>query len=232
MREEQKTTISRAYSLCDKILIERSYRLEASENLQSRLLDQLGMTIRNIQGFIDAAYSTFESTYAKSSSSDDRVDFEVTFMTRSFIDDKITIPAAANRDGRQPRSMVLRKENPDIYSSTVTAHVYEMASPRIVIVEDTASPETQYQELYPNQTDRIKSSIIYPVFSNRNRLLGTVVVHCDKSKFFALEKKKYWSDLLEVFTKKIAYEVIKIEAIDSMAHEKRLEFCVEYRPPY
>src|ERR1700690_2245203 len=93
-KEVQKTTISRAFSLCDKILTERSSRLEADENRQSRLLDQLGMTVKNIQGFIDAAYSTFESTYGKSSSSDERVDFEATFMTKSFIDGKITIPAA------------------------------------------------------------------------------------------------------------------------------------------
>jgi len=232
-KELEKTTISRAYALCDKILTERSHRLESDGNKDTRLLEQLGLSIKNIQGFIDSAYNTFESTYGKSSISSDRIDFEVTFMTRSFVDSYITIPAAANRDGRQPRSMILRKDNPDIYSNTVTASVYKMTSPHMVIIEDTSNPISQYQELYPSQTDRIKSSLIYPVFSNQNRLLGTIVVHCDKNGFFKHDKKKYWVDMLEIFSKKIAYEVLKIEAMHAIAQDTNtINIQAKYVPPY
>jgi hypothetical protein len=125
-------------------------------------------------------------------------------MTKSYIDGFITIPAAANRDGRQPRSMVLRAKNPVIYDDTVTAQVYEETRPRPHIIADTEGEGEDYAELYDDQKERIQSSIIYPVLSDTHELLGTLVVHCNKKDFFSSADARYWTDLLEVFEKRLA----------------------------
>ncbi|MCF1458698.1 MAG: hypothetical protein LPH21_14450 [Shewanella sp.] len=231
--ELQKTTISRAYSLCDKVLIEKSSYLEKDIDPKDKITAQFEM-VDYIQGIVDAAYQTFESTYGKSSDPHERIDFEVTFMTLSYDDKEITIPAAANKDGRQPRSMILRKNNNKIYSKTVTAKVYDLDSPSMVIISDTADSSYEYKELYEEQKDRIKSSIIYPILSNRNNLLGTLVVHCDETNFFNKDNSKYWSDLLEVFSKKIAYEVVKINLFFELASKKTgLVNCrIKMKKPY
>lgn len=230
--EIQKTTISRAYSLCDKVLIEKSSLLEKNIDPKDKIAVQFGMG-EYIQGIIDAAYQTFESTYGKSSNPNERIDFEVTFMTRSYTDGEITIPAAANKDGRQPRSMILREKDISIYSDTVTAKVYELDSPCMMIISDTNDDDEKYEELYDDQKDRIRSSIIYPILSNRNMLLGTLVVHCDEVNFFRKDQAKYWADLLEVFTKKIAYEVVKTNLYLDLARDSGVVNCeFEMSPPF
>lgn len=211
--ELEKATILHAYNLCDRITVGQASAIEDAHSPIAAL--EILATPRSadgIQKVVQAAYQTFESAYGKASSSEDRVDFEVTFMTTSFVDDKITIPAAANKDGRMPRSMELRKAQPDIYDNSVTADLYRAQSPRIKIVQNTETREYEYKELYPNQKNRIKSSVVFPVLFNRNRLLGTLVVHCDKTNFFLLTKEKYWADLLEIFSKRIALEVQVLRA--------------------
>jgi GAF domain-containing protein len=163
-----------------------------------------GTCLQSIQRVVEAAYQAFEAAYGQSVTSENRTDFEVTFMTKSYVDGEITIPASANRDARAPRSMILREKNPKIYENTVTASVYREERPVMHIIEDTKDPKVAYNELYPGETNRIRSSIIFPVLSNSNELLGTLVVHCDQPRFFQKGDEKYWSDLLEVFSKRIA----------------------------
>lgn len=136
----------------------------------------------------------------------------MTFMTKSYGDGYITIPAAANRDGRAPRSMVLRAQNPQLYEDTVTASIYRASRPSPVIVEDTGT-DAHYAELYAGQKQRIRSSIIYPVLSDSNELLGTLVVHCDRAGFFGSCKTKYWFDLFEIFAKRLALEKMKLDRL-------------------
>ena len=40
-----------------------------------------------------------------------------------------------------------------------------------------------YAQLYPGELERLQSSVIYPILSDTNELLGTLVVHCDKTGF-------------------------------------------------
>lgn len=205
--DSERATILHAYNLCDQITAEKSSELENTGSAEEALsIVACSTTLRGVQRVVQAAYQTFEAAYGKASASEDRIDFEVTFMTQSLIDNKITIPAAANKDGRMPRSMELRKTNANIYDSTVTADLYRVQSPRIRIVPNTEDSH-DYKELYPNQKARIKSSVVFPILSNKNRLLGTLVVHCDRTHFFDLSKEKYWSDLLEIFAKRLALEV-------------------------
>ncbi len=173
-------------------------------------------SINNIKALIKKLYYTLESHFTDAIKLDlegKRIDFEVTFMTKSYKDNYITIPACNNRENRSPRSMVLREKNPEIYENTVTAEIYKMDRPSMKIIEDTNSVE--YHELYSGQKERIRSSIVYPVLSDNNELLGTIVLHCNRPNFFLEKDKHYWRELIEVFSKRIALEKIKLDAINN-----------------
>jgi hypothetical protein len=233
--EFEKITISRAHTYCDRNLSEWTRAIENNDVAEKEhfIATQIGLKGNYIKGLVDATYHTFESSYGKSSSSEERIDFEVTFMTKSLKDEFITIPASNNKDGRQPRSMLMRPDNPGIYENTATATVYKMKNPSMYIIEDTTSSGTHYEEIYSGQRERIKSSLIYPVLSHKNRLLGTLVVHCDRACFFKNSGKKYWSDLLEIFSKKVAHEMIKIETVHSLAKDaNKLSINYDYDPPF
>lgn len=159
-----------------------------------------------IQNIISLAYQLFESRYGASHLSEERIDFEVTFMCRSYRDGEITIPASANRARRAPRSMSDRIANPKLYERTVTAQIYKASHPRTWIVADTSAAHDAYAELYEGQKERIKSCIVHPVFSPGNVLLGTLVVHCNRADFFTEGHRKFWIELLEVFSRAIALE--------------------------
>ena len=132
-------------------------------------------------------------------------------MTKSYKDNYITIPAYSNRPKRAPISMSLREGKPDIYDNTVTADIYRETKPHMHIIENTNSSVDEYKELYPEQKSRIKSSIVFPVLSPQNKILATVVVHCDKDNFFKKNDFKFWNNLIEIFSKYIGLEKIKID---------------------
>lgn len=169
---------------------------------------------RNIHSLIEKLYIVFEAQYGKSEEIENRINFEVTFMTKSYIDNEITIPSYANRDKRAPISLSLRSQNSGIYSNTVTALIYHETKPDIHIIENTSNPSSNYTELYAKQLDRIKSSIVFPVLSPQNKLLATIVVHCDKSYFFKYNDLKFWNELLEIFSKFVGLEKIILDSLN------------------
>ena len=73
----------------------------------------LNESLHNIKLLVEYLYALFESNYGQSEELERRINFEVTFMTKSFIDGNITIPAYANRDKRAPISMAKRQNIPD-----------------------------------------------------------------------------------------------------------------------
>src|SRR6266540_3022059 len=83
----------------------------------------------HIQDLIAALYQILQAQFGQAGSLLNEIDFEVTFMTKSYVDGKITIYAYENRDHRSPRSLVLRQNDPDIYAGTVTAEVYRRSRP-------------------------------------------------------------------------------------------------------
>lgn len=168
-------------------------------------------SVERLMDIVRATYQLFESHFGNAERAEDRIDFEVTFMTKSTKDGKITIPAYANRVGRAPISMLKRADNSDIYKTSVTAQIYEAARPEMRIVEDTGHANTSYTELYPGQKERIRSSIVFPVLDEDNRLLGTLVVHCNRPGFFRESERAHWRDLLEIFARRLALERIRIE---------------------
>jgi GAF domain-containing protein len=217
-QEQERETFLHAYTLCDRTITDALRALHAVNISPGELIEKFTTSLDHIQRAVDAAYNTFEAAYGKHVRTEDRIDFEVTFMTKSYLDGHITIPACANRDGRSPRSMVLRRQKPTIYDTTETAAIYRADRPTVRVVENTKAVKT-YAELYPGETDRIRSSVIYPVLSESNELLGTLVVHCDKPGFFTAAKEKYWCDLMEVFAKRIAL------------HKRKLDILCQVQPP-
>lgn len=216
--ELEKETLYQAYTICDRILTHRLSFINEHRNDSNGYASILITSKREIQEIVDAAYYTFESTYGKAFNDDqERINFEVTFMAKSYSDGNITIPASANKDGRSPISMLLRKDNAKIYDNTITASMFRDENPTIKIIEDTSATNTNYRALYINQLDRIKSSIIFPVLSDSNELLGTLVVHCDYPNFFLNSKKKFWINLLEIFAKRIALEKVKMDLLHGMS---------------
>ncbi len=212
-REKQVELKLSAYTYLDRILTESIRRIGNGFD-PDQWQQQCGITISELQHIVDAAYSAFEAAYGTAVDVNDRIDFEVTFMTMSYIDGHITIPASANRDGRHPRSMVLRHDNPNIYDNTVTAEVYGEVRPKPHIISDTHDRQSGYAELYAGQANRIRSSIVFPVLSDTNELLGTLVVHCNNSGFFAEIDARYWTDLLEIFAKRIAVVKKRLDLLE------------------
>lgn len=206
--------IRHAYTQIDRATTEELRRLHGmSLNDPNAFARAFLVSVEDLQTLVDAAYGTFETAFGQTTPGSQRIDFEVTFMTMSYTDHHITIPASASRDGRAPRSMQLRKSEPDIYDKTVTADIYREHGPHTRIIENTGDVRTSYQELYPNQKSRIKSSIVYPVKSDANELLGTLVVHCDREFFFQNRDMKYWTDVLEIFASRMALVKSKMDAI-------------------
>ena len=72
----------------------------------------------SIRILVRSLYETLEAHFSQAEHINERIEFEVTFMTRSYIDGKITIAAWANREGRMPTSLSIRQDHPNIYDAT------------------------------------------------------------------------------------------------------------------
>ena len=215
---EEKELLISAYMNCDTVITDRTARIGNGKYPIHDML--IGDPLDCIQKIINAVYETFDNYYGKGDNSDETIKFEATFMTLSYKDNKITIPASKNRESRTPTSMQLREKNINIYDNTVTAQIYKETRPSIHIIEDTTDPKSEYAMLYEKQKDRIQSSVVYPVLSNDFSLLGTLVVHCDKKRFFRCEKKKFYEQLFEIFAKRIAHEK---EYLDKLVENGKIQ---------
>lgn len=161
-------------------------------------------TVQNMQLVVESCYDFFESVFSKTGQLIEPISFETTFMTESYNDNKLTIPCSANKEKRTPISMLFRAEKKDIYDSTVTASIYSMDRPKLIIIEDTAKDDN-YIETYTEQKKRIKSSAVMPILSHNNVLLGTLVVHCNQPSFFKKNRYDFWNELLELFSVELGY---------------------------
>ena len=182
--------------------------------------------LHNIQLMVDKCYDFFVSSFSSGKILVKDVKFEVTFMTKSYKDSHITIPCSCNREKRTPTSMLYRNENPTIYDNTVTAEVYkeyeEHRKPTFRIIEDTTTTDkVTYNFIYENQKSRIKSSVVMPILSHKNELLGTLVVHCDTPKFFEEKQKNFWYEILQLFACEIGKNM---SLLDSTVQKDKVPF--------
>lgn len=136
--------------------------------------------------------------------------FQVAFMT-VMDDGEIGIVAWANNENRMPPSLKYRNANKTIYRTTVTAAVYRSERPRMRIVEDSADDTEHVVELYDGEFSRLRSSVVYPVRSPDNELLGTLVAHCDLPHFFRRVDERFWGRLLEIYALRIALEKVRLD---------------------
>jgi len=175
------------------------------------LVEKLRVPMDLMKNAVAQLYDTLETEYGAAASLEEHIEFEVTFMTKSIRDQKITIASWANRDGRAPKSLAKRDAEPDLYADTETAKLYADQNRTVRVITSTQTEE--YKELYPGQKLRIRSSIIYPVVDDRFELLGTLVVHCDRGGFFRPTQIKRWRELLEPYTKRLALARIVLDKL-------------------
>lgn len=172
---------------------------------------------KSIALLIRHLYTILEQNFAIGIRVVDRIDFEVTFMTESYLDGYITIAAWANRDNRKPKSLNLRTNQPTIYDNTVAATLYRSQQPQPEVIEDTSDKKYRYEELYHRQLERIKSSLVYPVLSGENKIIGVLIAHCDKTGFFRDRDLRYWRELFEIFSKRIVLEKCRLDEAIKLA---------------
>jgi flagellar biosynthesis chaperone FliJ len=218
--DAQRNALGEAYASLDAIVGGRMNKLHSSfseyrQNGDPNPLFGVALaSLGHIQQLISSLYQVLQSQFGRAGSLLNTVEFEATFMTKSYADDKITVYASENRDRRMPRSLLLRKEDPDVYDGTVTAQIYRETSPEMSTIEDTG--KEPYVELYPGQKNRIKSSVVYPVLSDMNELLGTIVLHCNQASFFRKSDAGFWRKLLEIYAKRVAYEKLCLDLFPTL----------------
>jgi GAF domain-containing protein len=206
--EKKRALLERAHDIVDRIVSESLSEIADAHN-DTAGIEILFSSKRHLTRIVKGVYELFEGGFG-TGDPEGGISFETTFMTKSYRDHNITIPAYANRDGRAPHSLTMRDSNIGIYENTVSASVYKDQCPVVKIVEDTEATPT-YSALYDGQKKRIQSTIVYPVRDAQNRLLGTLVVHCDKKRFFRTCDERDWARVLEIFSKRLAHEKSKMD---------------------
>lgn len=204
------------------VLNSARYFAEAELKEEVRWTSELDIAMRHVSAptepltlmrrVVESAYQLLETHYGRASRLADTIDFEVTFMTRSYHDDGITIAAWANRDGHRPKSLHSRPGNPSQYDSTVTKRVYDDPAHSEIIVDDTHDDEwKEHYRQYEGQRQRIRSAIIWPVLSSDYVLLGTLVMHCDRPRFFNSDRRKFWKEMCGVYARRLALAKLRLD---------------------
>lgn len=176
--------------------------------------------IKTHKSSIDLVVSTcfefFKDSFSEQGNLVNEICFEVSFMSKSFVDDKITIVSSYNKNNRTPPSMRIRRSiNPNIYDDTETGKIYKRyaANPSetlaIHIVED-CSAQNGFTHLYEGQEDIIKSMAILPILSPHNELLGTLVVCVNQANFFKNQERRFWNELLEIYSVELGYHYLAL----------------------
>lgn len=180
----------------------------SQDSTNSQLVEEFG---RCMQLAVECCYEFFANSFSDPNKLVEDIKFEVTFMTKSYKDHQITIPYSANKENRTPISMLQRENNLHTYDHTETAKIYAMSRPTMILIEDTNAGQEDYAEIYDGQKARIRSSVVLPVLSHHNELLGTLVVHCDQVKFFKQKQYDFWQELLEMFSVEIGYNKLMMD---------------------
>lgn len=158
----------------------------------------------------------FKDSFSEQGNLVNDISFEVSFMSKSFIDDKITIVSSDNNKHRTPPSMLNRSSDSNIYDNTETGKLYEryIHNPSetlaIHIVED-CSTENEFTALYEGQIDSIKSMAVLPILSPQNELLGTLVVCVNQANFFKKQERYFWNELLEIYSVELGYHYLALK---------------------
>lgn len=171
---------------------------------------------KSIELVVSTCLEFFKNSFSQQGNLVNEINFEISFMSLSFIDNKITIVSSDNNKHRTPPSMLNRSSNPDIYNDTETGKLYERyrVNPSealaIHIVED-CSTQKKFVALYEGETDIIKSMAILPILSPQNELLGTLVVCVNQVNFFKKQDRHFWNELLEIYSVELGYHYLALK---------------------
>lgn len=177
--------------------------------------------LKSIKLVVSTCLEFFKDSFSEQGNLVNEISFEVSFMSKSYIDGKITIVSSDNNKHRTPPSMLKRSSEPSIYDSTETGKLYEryIANPSetlaIHIVED-CSTQNEFTTLYEGEIDIIKSMAILPILSPQNELLGTLVVCVNQVNFFKNQDRHFWNELLEIYSVELGY------------HYLALKYCIDH----
>jgi hypothetical protein len=174
-----------------------------------------------IERVAKAVYNLLDSRYQSATLPGEATYFEVVVMTKSLLDNEITIAAWANSDKRRPTSLSERPHKLDFFKNTVTADVYresESKRPEPRLIPDTTVPGS-YHHLYPGQAQRIKSTVVYPILSSQTTLLATLVASADRPNLFKKDDEKFWYWVLSLYERRVGLELLRLT---SAVHEGRV----------
>lgn len=221
-----KDYIKKAYLKIQELNFESQVILQKEMTSPVRADCLFSWSIKGLQQAIEKCYDFFIASFGEANEFIETISFEVTFMTLSYNDGMLTIAGYSNRERKQPTSMLKRKDNIDHYKDTVAAELYNLYNehkhPAMVIVSDTTQPisipgieeKKEYKALYSGQLQNSKSSIIVPVLSRKDELLGVMVVYCDQKDFFKEEDRRFWEAMTELFAVEIGTYKLILDVFD------------------
>jgi hypothetical protein len=171
--------------------------------------------VQGITLMVHECYEFFKDSFIRQGELENEKSFEVSFMTKSYIDKEITIVASENEKHRTARSMLIRDYTPTIFQGTETYKIYEEYDSQkdktlgIRIIEDCMNYDA-FKTLHEDQAREIRSMAVLPVISSKNELLGTLVVCVNEVGFFKKIYSHFWGELLEIYSTEIGYHCLAI----------------------
>jgi hypothetical protein len=87
--EERRAALFHAYTFIDRVEIRRFEDLKAQPTAEAHFIEAFVVSRLSLQRIVEAAYYTFEAAFGKTIGWE-RIDFEVTFMSKSYSDGEIT----------------------------------------------------------------------------------------------------------------------------------------------
>lgn len=175
----------------------------------------------NIKNTVDACYRSILDYHKNENNAkeilDDAFNLTVNFMTESYIhkldgSEKPAITVAAwknfNND-REPGGRACLFTEKGYYGNSEAAKMYNGKYPK----ELQIIPDTKDLDINEDDKEKTKSMVIAPVLSHGNKLIGTLVVHCNEKDFFNNESKEFLNNLLKIFTEPIKNEKLLLDAL-------------------
>jgi GAF domain-containing protein len=133
---------------------------------------------------------------------------EVVLMTKSLRDNQMTCASWAVR---RPYSLAAREDDPTVYNETEAARMYRNAEQARVgtrLIADTAAPRSDYEFLNQSESERIRSTVLHPVYDPNSELIGVIVAHTNRPNVFRPEDTDFWTALLRLVEPHIARRII------------------------
>jgi len=137
---------------------------------------------------------------------------EVVLMTKSLRDRELTCASWAVR---RPFSLAAREADTMLYNETEAARMYREAEYGRVgtrLIGDTVEPDSDYEFLNRSETERIRSTVLHPVYDPNSELIGIIVAHTNRPNIFRPEDKDFWTALLRLVEPHIARRIILARA--------------------